>query len=89
MDGGSRSESESEQGGKSVGADAKPCDLPMVTAGGVTLAEVSTKSMMSNLVSNLFFVGEVLDIDGDTGGYNIQAAISTGYIAGKTIRQNG
>jgi len=63
--------------------------IAMVTAGGVTLAEVSTKSMMSNLVSNLFFVGEVLDIDGDTGGYNIQAAISTGYIAGKTIRQNG
>lgn len=59
--------------------------MAMTTAGGVCLDEVSSKTMESKLVSNLYFVGEVLDVDGDTGGYNIQAAFSTGYVAGKSI----
>ncbi len=59
--------------------------MAMTTAGGVCLDEVSSKTMESKIVSNLYFVGEVLDIDGDTGGYNIQAAFSTGYVAGKSI----
>ena len=54
----------------------------MVTAGGVSLKEVDPRTMMSKLVHGLFFAGEVLDIDGDTGGYNLQAAFSTGYAAG-------
>lgn len=54
----------------------------MVTAGGVSLKEVDPKTMMSKLVPGLFFAGEVLDVDGDTGGYNLQAAFSTGYTAG-------
>jgi len=54
----------------------------MVTAGGVSLKEVDPRTMMSKLVPGLFFAGEVLDIDGDTGGYNLQAAFSTGYAAG-------
>lgn len=54
----------------------------MVTGGGVSLDEIQPKSMESRLVPSLFFAGEVLDIDGDTGGYNIQAACSTGYLAG-------
>lgn len=57
----------------------------MVTTGGIDLAEVNPKSMESKLVKNLFFAGEVLDIDGDTGGYNIQAAFSTGNLVAETI----
>ena len=58
-------------------------NIAMVTSGGVSLKEVSPKTMESKLIKNLFFAGEVLDIDGDTGGYNLQAAFSTGYLAGK------
>ena len=58
----------------------------MVTRGGVSLDEVDGKTMESRLVPGLYFAGEVLDIDGDTGGYNIQAACSTGYAAGTSIR---
>ncbi len=54
----------------------------MVTAGGVSLKEVDPRSMLSRLVPGLYFAGEVLDIDGDTGGYNLQAAFSTGVLAG-------
>jgi len=60
--------------------------MAMTTAGGVSLDEVSSKTMESKLVPNLYFAGEVLDIDGDTGGYNIQAAFSTGYVVGKAIK---
>ncbi|MDQ1350504.1 MAG: hypothetical protein QG657_806, partial [Acidobacteriota bacterium] len=56
-------------------------DIAMVTKGGISLNEVSAKTMESKKVRGLFFAGEVLDIDGDTGGYNIQAAFSTGYLA--------
>ncbi|MEI6123883.1 MAG: NAD(P)/FAD-dependent oxidoreductase [Bacteroidota bacterium] len=59
----------------------------MVTAGGVKVNEVYTKTMESKLVKNLFFAGEVLDVDGDSGGYNLQAAFSTGHRAGKSISQ--
>jgi predicted flavoprotein YhiN len=45
------------------------------------------KTMESKIVPNLFFAGEVLDIDGDTGGYNLQAAFSTGYVAAEGIRK--
>ena len=57
----------------------------MVTRGGVSLAEIDPKTMESRLVPRLFFVGEVLDIDGDTGGYNLQAAFSTAALAARTI----
>ncbi len=53
----------------------------VVTAGGVHLQEVSQKSMESKLVKDLYFAGEVLDLDGDTGGYNLQIAFSTGALA--------
>jgi predicted Rossmann fold flavoprotein len=55
----------------------------MVTAGGVSLKEVEPKSMESRLVRGLYFAGEVLDLDADTGGFNLQAAFSTGWIAGR------
>lgn len=54
----------------------------VVTAGGVDLAEVDPRTMASRLVAGLYFAGEVLDIDGDTGGFNLQAAFSTGWLAG-------
>ena len=53
-----------------------------VTAGGVALDEVDPKTMQSKLVNGLYFIGEVLDIDGPIGGYNFQAAFSTGWLAG-------
>ena len=54
-----------------------------VTAGGINLNEVSSKTLESKLVKGLFFTGEVLDIDGRCGGYNLQWAWSSGYLAGK------
>ena len=57
----------------------------MVTRGGVSLQEIDQKTMESRLVPGLYFAGEIIDIDGDTGGYNIQAAFSTGYLAAKAI----
>jgi predicted Rossmann fold flavoprotein len=56
-----------------------------VTAGGVSLDEVNFKTMESKLVPGLFFAGEVLDIDGVTGGFNFQNAWTTGWIAGSSL----
>jgi len=55
----------------------------IVTAGGVDLRQVSPKTMESRLVAGLYFAGEVLDIDGYTGGFNLQAAFATGWVAGR------
>ncbi len=60
----------------------------MVTAGGVDIKEIDRKTMESKLIPNLFFAGEVLDIDGDTGGYNIQAAFSTSKLVVNKIKKN-
>ena len=60
----------------------RPLAEAIVTAGGVDVKEVNPKTMESKLVKNLFIVGEVLDVDGYTGGFNLQAAWSTGNIAG-------
>ena len=56
-----------------------------VTAGGIHLADVNFNSMQSRKVPGLYFAGEVLDVDGVTGGFNFQAAWSTGYVAGKLL----
>ncbi len=56
-----------------------------VTAGGVHLREVDSKTMQSKLCPNLYFAGEVLDLDGPIGGYNFQAAFSTGWLAGESV----
>ncbi len=56
-----------------------------VTAGGVALNEVDSSTMESKLVPGLFFAGEVLDLDGPIGGYNFQAAFSTGWLAGNSV----
>ncbi len=60
----------------------------MVTRGGVETMEVDPKTMQSRLVKGLYLVGEVLDVDGDTGGYNLQAAFSTGMLAARSIKSN-
>ena len=57
----------------------------MATAGGVALNEINTLTMESTLAKGLYFAGEVMDVDGDTGGYNIQAAFSTARLAAKSI----
>ncbi len=62
-------------------------DSAMITRGGVDLLEVDSKTMESKLVRGLYFVGEVLDVDGDTGGYNLQAAFSTGILAARSIQK--
>ncbi|UII26103.1 NAD(P)/FAD-dependent oxidoreductase [Fulvivirga maritima] len=54
-----------------------------VTCGGVSLSEIDVKTMQSRVVEGMYFAGEVMDIDGVTGGFNFQAAWTTGYIAGK------
>jgi predicted Rossmann fold flavoprotein len=55
-----------------------------VTAGGVSLAEVDSRTMRSKLMAGLFLAGEILDLDGPIGGYNFQAAFSTGWLAGES-----
>jgi predicted flavoprotein YhiN len=56
----------------------------IVTAGGVSLKEIDPRTMASHKIKGLYFCGEVIDIDADTGGYNLQAAFSTGYLAGES-----
>ena len=56
----------------------------VVTAGGVSQDEMTPKTLESRLVPGLYFAGEILDLDGDTGGYNLQIAFSTGYLAGSS-----
>jgi predicted Rossmann fold flavoprotein len=60
-------------------------DKAEVTAGGVALDEVDSRTMESKLVPNLFLAGEILDLDGFIGGYNFQAAFSTGWLAGASV----
>jgi predicted Rossmann fold flavoprotein len=57
-------------------------DRAMITVGGLDIKEVDPKTMQSRIIPNLFIAGELLDIDGPTGGYNLQACWSTGYVAG-------
>lgn len=61
----------------------RPIEEAIVTAGGVATREIDPRTMASRLVRGLYFAGEVLDVDGDTGGFNLQAAFSTGWIAGE------
>ena len=58
-----------------------------VTCGGVRLKEINFKTMESRLCPGLFFAGEILDIDGITGGFNFQSAWTTGWLAGQTLTE--
>ena len=63
----------------------RPIEEAIVTAGGVNTLEIDPSTMKSKIISNLSFAGEVIDVDAFTGGYNVQIALSTGYIAGNSI----
>ena len=64
---------------------SRPLTEAIVTAGGVSLKEVNPATMESRIVKNLFITGEMLDLQADTGGYNLQAAFSTGWLAGEAV----
>ena len=61
----------------------RPIEEAIITAGGVSIKEINPKTMESKRVQNLYFAGEVMDVDAYTGGFNLQIAYSTGYVAGK------
>ena len=63
----------------------RPIDEAIVTAGGVSTKEINPRTMESKLVQGLYFAGEVLDLDAYTGGFNLQVAWSTGFVAGNAI----
>ena len=65
----------------------RPIEEAIVTSGGVEVKEISPKSMESKIVPGLFFAGEVIDVDAYTGGFNLQIAFSTGYLAGKSAAE--
>lgn len=60
----------------------------IITAGGITTNEISSKTMESKLVKGLYFAGEMIDLDAETGGYNLQIAYSTGWLAGNSCMKN-
>ncbi|HRY36266.1 MAG TPA: NAD(P)/FAD-dependent oxidoreductase [Candidatus Magasanikbacteria bacterium] len=62
-------------------------DRAIVTAGGADLSEIDPQTMQSKIIENLYIVGEVLDLDGPTGGYNLQMCWSTGFLAGSMIKE--
>ena len=65
----------------------RPIAEAIVTAGGVSVKEINPKTMESKLISGLYFAGEVMDVDGYTGGFNLQAAFSSGHAAGEAAAQ--
>ncbi|MGZ6226088.1 MAG: NAD(P)/FAD-dependent oxidoreductase [Syntrophales bacterium] len=65
----------------------RPIEEATITRGGVSLEEINPRTMESRRVQGLFFCGEMMDVDGTTGGYNLQAAFSTGYLAGESAAQ--
>jgi hypothetical protein len=62
-------------------------DNAIITSGGVSLDEIDMRTMRSRLVDNLFFAGEIIDIDGPTGGFNLQVCWSTGFCAGRSAAE--
>jgi predicted Rossmann fold flavoprotein len=60
----------------------RPIEEAIITSGGVDVSEINPKTMESKFVEGLFFAGEVIDVDAYTGGFNLQIAFSTGYVAG-------
>ena len=60
----------------------RPIEEAIITSGGINIKEINPKTMESKLVKNLYFAGEIIDVDSYTGGFNLQIAYSTGYTAG-------
>jgi predicted Rossmann fold flavoprotein len=65
----------------------RPFSEAIITSGGVNTREIDPRTMESRLINGLYIVGEVLDVDADTGGYNLQSAFSTGWLAGKSAAE--
>ncbi len=63
----------------------RPIEEAIVTSGGISVSEINPSTMESKLIPNLFFAGEIIDVDALTGGYNLQIAYSTGYLAGMNV----
>ena len=55
----------------------------IITSGGIDIKQINPKTMESKLIKNLYFAGEIIDVDAYTGGFNLQIAYSTGYTAGR------
>lgn len=62
----------------------RPIEEAIITAGGVSIKEINPKTMESKIIKGLYFAGEIIDVDAYTGGFNLQIAYSTGYVAGKS-----
>jgi hypothetical protein len=69
-------------------AELMPIEEAMITRGGVSLKDINPKTMESRIIKGLYFAGEMIDVDADTGGFNLQAAFSTGYLAGDSAAIN-
>lgn len=68
--------------------DYRPIDEAVITSGGVRVSEIDPKTMRSKLLDGLYFAGEVIDVDAYTGGFNLQIAFSTGYLAGGSAAED-
>lgn len=66
-------------------SDFRPINEAIITSGGVDVKEINPKTMGSKIIDNLFFAGEVINVDAYTGGFNLQVAFSTGYLCGMNI----
>jgi predicted Rossmann fold flavoprotein len=62
----------------------RPFKEAIITAGGIPVREISSKTMESKIINGLYFAGEIIDMDGETGGFNLQIAYSTGWLAGNS-----
>ena len=63
----------------------RPIEEGIITVGGVSLREIDPATMQSKLIDGLYFAGEIMDLDALTGGFNLQIAFSTGYLAGISV----
>ncbi len=66
----------------------RPIEEAIVTSGGINVKEITPKTMESKITENLYFAGEIIDVDAYTGGFNLQIAFSTGYLAGKNAAES-
>jgi len=66
--------------------DFRPIEEAIITSGGISVKEINPSTMESKLISGLYFAGEIIDVDAYTGGFNLQIAFSTGYLAGSSAK---
>ena len=67
--------------------DFRDINEAIITAGGVDTKEINSSTMESKIVKNLYYAGEIIDVDAYTGGFNLQIAFSTGYLAGVSVSE--